>query len=175
METVTDHQFMVRIGIVAFMIASFSDVIIAWALRLMYDKHLFSGLSTYFRVMHATIMGIAVFSLVEVVSLTSASEILLQVERFNTIWLIGLFFFGFHLVLLSRIARPPRFISLFLFMAGVMYSIDTVAHFLLPNYSQYADIFLTLVAVPSIVGEMAFGLWLLVKGGKENMKKTVSR
>jgi len=30
----------------------------------------------------------------------------------------------------------------------------------------YTGIFLTLVAIPSIFGEMAFSIWLLVKGGK---------
>ncbi len=49
-----------------------------------------------------------------------------------------------------------------------MYIVDTSAHFLLENYDAYAGIFLTLVAVPSILGEMAFTIWLLVKGGKNN-------
>ena len=45
--------------------------------------------------------------------------------------------------------------------------LDTLAHFLLSNYSDYAAIFLLLVAVPSILGEMSFALWLLIKGGKK--------
>jgi len=36
------------------------------------------------------------------------------------------------------------------------------------NYDAYADLFLTLVAIPSIFGEMAFAIWLLVKGGKNS-------
>ena len=44
---------------------------------------------------------------------------------------------------------------------------DTAAHFLLPNYDAYSSIFLALVAIPSIAGELSFSIWLLVKGGTE--------
>ena len=47
-----------------------------------------------------------------------------------------------------------------------MYMVDTAAHFVLPNYEAHASVFLALVAIPSIVGEMAFSIWLLIKGGK---------
>jgi hypothetical protein len=52
-------------------------------------------------------------------------------------------------------------------IAGFMYMADTAAHFLLPDYEAYASIFLALVAIPSIVGEMAFSIWLLVRGGRD--------
>jgi hypothetical protein len=48
-----------------------------------------------------------------------------------------------------------------------MYMVDTTAHFVLPDYDAYADVFLALVAIPSIVGEMSLAVWLLVRGGKE--------
>lgn len=51
-------------------------------------------------------------------------------------------------------------------VAGFMYVVDTTAQFSLASYTNYADVFLLLVAVPSILGEMAFAVWLLVKGGK---------
>ncbi|NVJ45879.1 MAG: DUF4386 family protein, partial [Cytophagia bacterium] len=66
---------------------------------------------------------------------------------------------------LARIAPIPKWILVFMSIAGVMYMVDTVAHFLMPNYVDYAEILLALVAIPSILGEMAFAIWLLVKGG----------
>jgi len=44
--------------------------------------------------------------------------------------------------------------------------LDTIAHIVLPNYEAYTSIFLALVAIPSILGEMSFSIWLLIKGGK---------
>jgi hypothetical protein len=99
---------------------------------------------------------------------TTETEILRQVDIFNIIWLIGLFFFGIHLILLARIIEKPKIIAFFLVLAGLMYMIDTAAHFLLANYDEYSSLFLALVAIPSIIGEMSFTIWLLVKGGIEN-------
>ncbi|WP_296353799.1 DUF4386 family protein [Winogradskyella sp.] len=77
---------------------------------------------------------------------------------------MGLFFFGIHILLLSKIAFVPRIIKVFLAIAGVMYIVDTVANFLISNYSDYASALLILIAIPSIIGEMSFALWLLIKG-----------
>ncbi len=165
-HTISENHMIVRFGILAFLITVVFDVVVAWALLELYKDHLMSVLSTLFRMMHAAIMGVAVFALVLALSLTGSQEILNQIDIFNIIWLIGLFFFGVHLILLGRIIGRPKIIGIFLVFAGAMYMVDTAAHFVLPNYEDYAAIFLALVAIPSIVGEMAFSIWLLVKGGK---------
>jgi len=118
--------------------------------------------------MHAAIMGVAVFALPPALAAATGGEVLKQVDTFNTIWLIGLFFFGVHLILLSTIIGRPKMIAGLLFAAGIMYMVDTAAHFMLPDYDAYASVFLALVAIPSILGELSFSVWLLVKGGKDN-------
>ena len=117
--------------------------------------------------MHAAIMGVAVFALVVALKETTSEAIIRQADIFNIIWLIGLFFFGIHLILLGKILGRPKLIAIFLVIAGIMYMVDTTAHFVLPDYDSYASIFLAMVAIPSILGEMALAVWLLVKGGKE--------
>lgn len=167
LNTIQENHIIVRFGILAFLITVVFDVIVAWALYELFNKHYLSGLSTLFRMMHAAIMGVAIFALpMALVSITN-QEILKQADIFNTIWLIGLFFFGVHLILLGRIISKPKFIAIFLVIAGIMYMVDTAAHFLLQNYEAYGSVFLALVAIPSIFGEMSFAIWLLAKGGKE--------
>ena len=73
-----------------------------------------------------------------------------------------------HLILLGAILKKPKLISIFLVLAGVMYMVDTSAHFLLPNYEDYKSIFLLLVAVPSIFGEMSFAVWLIIRSFNKN-------
>jgi hypothetical protein len=158
----TNH-LLFRFGIMAFLITVVFDVIIAWALYELFKQHQLSGLSTLFRMMHAAIMAVAVFALVPALASNTAQDILRQVDHFNIIWLIGLFFFGIHLLLLGQILGKPKIIALFLVIAGIMYMVDTGAHFLLPYYEDYGSIFLALVAVPSILGEMALAIWLLAK------------
>jgi len=166
LATIRENHMMVRFGIMAFMITVVFDVVVAWALYELFRNHKLSGVSTLFRMMHAAIMGVAVFALVLALKETTAETILRQADTFNIIWLIGLFFFGVHLILLGNILGKPRLIAVFLVIAGIMYMVDTTAHFVIPDYDSYASIFLALVAVPSILGEMALSVWLLVKGGK---------
>lgn len=170
LDTLQNHQMLIGFGILAFLITVVFDVIIAWALFILYKSHLLSGLSTLFRMMHAAIMAIGLFALVRILDSTTETDILNQLNIFNTIWLIGLFFFGIHLILLAYILKRPKIIAVFLFLAGLMYMTDTIAHFMLPDYKAYSDLFLALVAIPSIIGELSFTIWLLIKGGKQLQK-----
>ena len=120
LETIQQETMNVRFGIVAFLITAVFDVVVAWALYELYKSHPLSSLSTYFRLMHAVIMGVAIFALPMALTLTTAKEILKQVDIFNTIWLIGLFFFGIHLILLGKIITKPKLIALFLVLTGIM-------------------------------------------------------
>ncbi len=165
--TVEQHGMYIRFGAIAFLIAAVFDVVVAWGLFELYKEHVLSRLSAYFRIMHATIMGAAVFALLMTLSLRTEADILNQVTIFNTLWLIGLFFFGAHLMVLSTILKNIRIIPVLLLIAGALYMADTIAHFVLPNYDAYASIFLLIVATPAILGEMSFALWLLFKGGKK--------
>jgi len=167
LETVQLQDIMVRFGILAFLVTVVFDVVVAWALYELYKSHPLSGLSTFFRMMHAALMGVAICVLPAVLKLTANKEILEQVNLFNTIWLVGLFFFGIHLMLLSKILGHPKFIAIFLFLAGIMYAVDTIAHVMLPNYEAHSSLFLIVVAVPSIVGEMSLAFWLILKGVKK--------
>src|SRR5690606_25633475 len=171
LAAIQENQLMVRFGILAFLITVVFDVVVAWALYELYKNHILSGISTLFRMMHAGIMGVSIYALVQILSAITVNEVLKQLELFNTIWLIGLFFFGIHLLILSRILKKPRLIAFFLGIAGVMYMIDTGAHFMLSNYDAYGSVFLALVAIPSIIGEMSLAVWLLVKGGKNLSEK----
>ena len=167
LETIQKSNAMVRVGILAFMLTVVFDVIVAWALYELYKRHPLSFLSTLFRMMHASIMGVAIFALPAVFNLDSNEEILEQVDIFSTTWLLGLFFFGVHIIILGFIINKPRVITFFLILAGTMYMVDTAVHFTLSRYEEYASILLVLVLIPSILGEMSLAIWLLVNGGKK--------
>lgn len=166
LATVQNNRILVSAGIMAFLVAVVFDVVVAWALREIYKDHALTTLSTYFRLMHAAIFAVAVFALVATLNAETGEQVLQYVATFNDIWLIGLFFFGIHLILLPKIIKLPKLLAIFLPLAGAMYMIDTGAHFTLENYQTYASTFLTLVAIPSILGEMAFSIWLLMQKSK---------
>jgi hypothetical protein len=45
--------------------------------------------------------------------------------------------------------------------------LDTLANALLASYDDYATLFLLIAAVPSVIGELAFAIWLLLRGGRQ--------
>lgn len=74
-------------------------------------------------------------------------------------------FFGFHVLLLAwlvyRSSFLPRWIGVLLFVAGTGYLSQSFGVLLAPTAAPVLD---TLVVVTAVPGELAFTLWLLVKG-----------
>ena len=98
------------------------------------------------------------------------AQALTALDLFNSTWLIGLLVFGVHLVIAGVLLIKSRWtvplLGYIVMISGITYVIDTAAHSLLANYADYAMVLLVIVAVPSILAEGWFGLWLLIKGGK---------
>ncbi|MBP1910207.1 DUF4386 domain-containing protein [Methanolobus bombayensis] len=174
-----------RMGILGFIIMVIFDVIVAWALYLLLSpvsKGL-SLLAAWLRLVNATIFGIAMFNLFSVLRLFGEASYLTELSTgqmqvqvmsllyaFNDTWLIGLIFFGLHLAVLGylifRSGYIPKFIGILLMIAAIGYLADSFASFLMSNYADYAGIFMIIVIVPGVIGELSFTLWLLIKGRK---------
>jgi hypothetical protein len=89
------------------------------------------------------------------------------IAAFDHTWLTGLVFFGIHLLALGTLileaASVPRFIGYLLILAGAGYLADSFAHFMLPDYAAYQDLFTAIVVLPGVVGELSLTVWLLVR------------
>jgi hypothetical protein len=84
---------------------------------------------------------------------------ILILEMFWGLWLFPL---G---ILTYRSRFLPRFLGVWLLITGLAYVILSFIALLLP---QYKDISVK-IAFPALFGEVAFMLWLLIKGAKNNM------
>jgi hypothetical protein len=184
-QNITENDALFRTGIVSFIIMVAFDLLLAWALYVLLrpvNKDL-SLLSGWLRLVNAAIFGIALFGLVNVLQLVSGddylkalepvglqAQIMVSLDTFNITWLIGLVFFGFHLLLLGyliiRSGYIPRIIGYLLIVASAGYLIDSFANFLLPGYRDYEDIFMLIVVIPGVAGELSLTGWLLIKAGK---------
>lgn len=182
---IADSEFLFRTGLVAFLIVFIADVVVAWALYVLFkavSKEL-SLLTAWFRLVYTVFLGVAAIFFFLALGLVSGAgylaafdsgqldaQVMLALDAFNYTWLIGLAAFGIHLMLIgylmlsSRIA--PRALGIVLSIAGAAYVIDTLAYSLLSNYAEWETAFLMMVALPSVIGELAFAIWLLMRGGK---------
>ncbi len=178
-------QGLFRIGILSFVIMVIFDLLLAWLLYFLLkpvnrDISLFAG---WFRLVNATIFSIALYHLFGVLQLVSKADyltaftasqlhaqVMLSLAAFNHTWLIGLLFFGFHLLLLGYLifksSYIPKILGVLLIIAAFGYLIDSFANFLLSSYTDYQTIFMLIVVVPGIIGELSFTIWLIWKGRK---------
>lgn len=179
-----------RLGLLAFLAVFLIDVVVAWALYIVFradhgDLSLFAAWS---RLVYTVLLGVAAVFFFEALAIYESptldqvmtvaernAEALVVLESFNAAWLVGLAAFGVHLIVLgclvARSDMAPRRLGVFMVVAGIAYLIDTTAYTLLSNYDDYAAALLVVVAVPSVVAEGWFGLWLLLRGGSSHRSR----
>jgi hypothetical protein len=182
---IAESEALFRAGLVAFGAIFVIDVLVAWALYILF-RPVSNGLSllaAWFRLVYTVFLGVVLISLFLAVRLVSDtdfltangaqhrdSHVLMMLDAFNYGWLIGLIPFGIHLALLGyvilRFGAGPRALGFLLVMAGAAYVFDTLAHALVANYDDYASVFLMIVALPAVVAELGFTVWLFTRGGK---------
>ena len=182
---ISDNPGMFRLGLVAFLVVFIADVVVAWALWILFTgvNRELSRLAAWMRVVYTVFLGVGLIFFFSVLQLLSGAswlgafdqgqidgQVMLALQAFDAAWLIGLAAFGVHLILLGtlivRSGVAPRVLGILLGIAGAAYIIDTVAHGVIASYDDYANLFLAMVGIPSVVGELWFTLWLLLRGGK---------
>ena len=146
-----------------------------------------SYLASFFRLLHALFFGVALFKLWAAYQITfnatistnlqnQVSELLLD---FDTLWTVGLLFFGVHLLVLGYLALKsitiPNAIGILLMLAAIGYIIDSTAKLMMPNYIVYKDVFEMVVIISSVIGEFSFTVWLLIKGFKKQSQQAVEK
>lgn len=177
-KNIIENEMLFRLGIFGFVIMVLIDLLLVWTLYLLLEpvNKKISLLSGLFRLVNATIFGVALVDLLAVSNLVNKSksalsidqintEVLLSFESFNITWLIGLIFFGIHLLLLGYLIYRSNYIhkifGLLLFIAGTAYLVDSFSNILLLNYSDYKDILSMVVITPAVIGEFALTVRLI--------------
>lgn len=101
--------------------------------------------------------------------------VMLSLNLYDYMTLVWGFFFGLHLLLLGYLvyksAYFPPILGILLALASLGYILQSYGAFLVPQYDAILDTVVLVLAVP---GELAFTLWLLIKGVKEQ-QTTASR
>jgi hypothetical protein len=154
------------------------DVIVAWALYLFFKKYSrsLSLLTGWLRVIYAAVLGIAIGQLIAVLPLLDGSlaqagqQVMQRLSAFDRIWSMGLILFGAHLIVLGYLALRSRYVhfifGILLLFAGACYCFLNAGRQLLPGYGdQLADL-KSMLALPMALGELAFAVWLIVRGGR---------
>lgn len=182
---IVESQGLFRLGMAAFLIIFLLDIVVAWALHLVFRPISpdLSLVAAWSRLAYTVFLGVALVFFFQAVQLLGGAEFLgafsaeqleaqalVALDTFNSTWLIGLSAFGLHLavlgIVLLRSGSGPKGLGSILLVAGAAYLLDTAAHTLLVDYADYAAAFTAMVAVPAVIAEGWFGLWLLLRAGR---------
>jgi hypothetical protein len=182
-----------RAGVIAFVAVFLLDIAVSFGLFVVFHPagRRRSLHAAWFRLAHTVFLGVGAAVLMLALRLAMDVDgqadpdglgrmVLLAVDLFDDIWLIGLAAFGIHLVLVGRLILTsgiaPRGLGLVLTAAGVAYVLDTTAQFLLASYADWENLFLASVVIPSVLGEAALTVWLLRAGfGGREAGRTAGR
>lgn len=171
-----ENEGMFRWGAAAFLGIFVIDVVVAWALYVLFRpvQRDLSLLAAWFRLTYTVVLGAAIGFLYAAAWLADAPSglapgtaddgVLLALQVFEVTWVVGLAAFGAHLVVVARLllaAAGPRWLGWLLVIAGSAYIVDAIAHLVLADYEAYSGVFLAIVAAPSVLGELSLTGWLL--------------
>jgi hypothetical protein len=189
---IADSEGLFRLGMISFLAIFVLDIIVAWALYILFRpaSRDLSQIAAWSRIVYTVFLGVASIFFIQALQLLGTADYLtafapdqlnaqalVALDTFNSTWLIGLTAFGVHLAFLGylvlRSRYAPRALGYLLIAAGAAYAIDTCAHTLLGNYTDYESAFIAMVAVPSIIAEGWFGLWLLLRAGRTGSLRRV--
>jgi len=98
--------------------------------------------------------------------------VMVFLEAYDYGFTIGIVFFFLHTLILGYLIFKsgyfPRILGVLFIIASLGYLIDSFSHVLIPNYTK-GPVYL---ALPIAIAEIAFPLWLLIKGvNAEQWKK----
>lgn len=178
MENLAANESLVRLSMAAFTLVFVIDIVVAWALYVVLrpEGPRRSLLAAWLRLGYTMLLGVAVTFMFLALELATSESggldpaareawTMLALDAFDITWLVGLLAFGAHLIMVGRIMMTwrdgPRRLGAVLAVAGAAYIVDTLAHLVLVDYARYADVLLAMVAIPSIVAELWFTVWLL--------------
>lgn len=137
-------------------------------------------MATLFRLVYIVVFGAALVNLVSVLHVIDnpggdtgylQEQVMLFMNAYTYGFHFGIIFFGAHLLflgyLMPRSGYMSKLVGILLILAGLGYLNDSFSHILSPAYTVNETVSLFVVAIPAILAELSFTIWLFVKAGKQ--------
>jgi len=161
-------------GIIGWLVVIVTDILVTWGfykVLLTYDKKL-ALMSLLTRGVYTVFLMVAVYNLFSIqvnINTILENNLLQKLNNFDTIWSLGLIVFGIHLLVvgLAVLKNSQKILGPLLIIAGLSYVLISVLENFFPTFA-YTTTINNILMLPMIVGELGFGIWLLVKGGNQS-------
>jgi Domain of unknown function (DUF4386) len=186
---IVNSEALFRSGLPAFMVVLIADVVVAWALYVFFQRtsRELSLFAAWFRLLYVAIAAAAllnvpvIFKLMDGTGSATALEkgqrdvqVMLSLDAYNYGFFLALVFFGVHLLLLGFVMvksdDAPSILGMLVALAGLGYVVINLARVVLPDYRDYENLLLLLLAVLAVPGEFGLVGWLLWRGGNKKVQ-----
>ena len=176
---ITASEGLFRLGIAGDLIMILSDIALALIFYVLFKpvSNALSLLAAFFRLGQATILGINLLNLFFVLQLLNGADyltafeadqipalVMLFLNAHSIGFTIGIAFLVPHVLILGYLIVQsgyfPKVLGFLFIAAGIGYLVDTTGLLLVAGYTTTPGLIATVIAV----AEIAFPLWLLVKG-----------
>ena len=167
-----------RIAVAMLLVVTFLDIVVAWALYLLFKpaNESLAMLVGWLRLAAPAVFAMALANLVDVANLVGAAataslqseqvevQVMASLASFDTGWkAMSLAIFGLHLLGLGYLVFKsidfPRFLGVLVVIAGAGYLADSFTRILLPDFDFTFSLF-------TFVGEALLIVWLLLRAIK---------
>ncbi|SFG31852.1 protein of unknown function [Halobacillus alkaliphilus] len=183
LKNIQASQSLFRLEILGWLIIVIMDLIVAWGFYV-FLKPFHPGyalLAGWLRLLYTAILAVAVSHLVLASRMVQAPVSGMSTDRvaeqamgsitaFEAIWSLGLIVFGLHLIAVGLVAmgtrKIPKVISMLVVLAGFSYSIIHFMYGFIPQMESFTGKLELILMAPMFIGELGFGIWLLLKGRK---------
>lgn len=170
-DVIYESTGQITVALIGWGIIIILDFIVAWAFHicLKHANKNISIINMLLRIVYTFILMMAVYQILQIslsLQTLSIQEIIAYNESFETIWSFGLILFGVHLFITGYLSiqstKIPSILGILLILAGLSY---VLVH-TLKGFSMDVSLIETILSLPMMIGELGFGLWLLIKGRK---------
>ncbi|WLR57283.1 DUF4386 domain-containing protein [Mesobacillus subterraneus] len=180
LENIQGSQSLFRLEILGWLIILIADLIVSWGFYVFLKPfhREYALLAGWLRLLYTAILAIAVSHLIianstlqeSVTGEALAQEVMRSITAFEAIWSVGLIIFGIHLIVVGLAAmntnKIPKVLSILVILAGFSYFIIHFMYGFIPHLEGFTGILEMILIAPMFMGELGFGIWLLVKGRK---------
>jgi hypothetical protein len=182
LNNIMESKMKYRLGVFSWLIILICDVIAAWGLYVFFritNKDL-SLLAAWLRLAYAAMLAVCIFNLVYVHMLIGQTgpstadstvklgeKVMFYLEAFDMMFSVSLIVFGIHIILLGYLSLKseyvPRMFGIVLIIGFGGYTIPNISNLIFPEYNDFMKV-IALIFILPMLGEVALGIWLLVKG-----------
>ena len=157
--------------VIGFICIVLLDFLISWTILKLFKKEnpQLAFITSLLRFLYTVIFFRAIIFLKNNIELSNKHglEINQNFEYFLYTWSIGLILFGIHLILLALILKKhqyiPKFIWYLMLIAGISYLATNSMKIFVPGKYDTANLLENILALPMVLGELCFAVWLIFK------------